>query len=100
MAAIMTSYRSIVSLGKTLGMTSIGVLSLVFSPHSVCVISMNPGRGHGGMWSVIDWGGIHSQGGVGGASALVVAHMAVAVGQPSLQVIDRDPLGQALLLWV
>ena len=50
------------------------------------------------MWSDVDWCGINSQGGVVGASAFVVAHMAVAVGWPLLWVIDRDPLRWALLL--
>ena len=33
-------------------------------------------------------------------SDFVVAHMAVGAGQPFLWVADRDPLGQAVLLWV
>ena len=98
MAAIMTSYGSMASLGEMLVMTGVRPLSLVSSPHRVCAISTNPGRGHGDLWSVIDWGGIHSHGGAAGTSALVVTHVAVTVGW--LWVTDRDTLRQGLLLWV
>ena len=48
----------------------------------------------------VDWHGINPWSGVVGASAFTVAHTVVAVGWPLLQVIDRDPLRQALLLHV
>ena len=41
--------------------------------------------------------GINPHGGAVGTSTSVVAHMAVAVGQPSLQAMDSDPLRWAPL---
>ena len=100
MAAVMTLYRSIVSLGGMPVMTSVWPLSLGSSCHRVCAISTNPGGGNGGLLSVIDWYGIYSWGRVNGTSTSAVACVAVAVGWPSLWVADRDPLGWILLLWV
>ena len=90
MAAIITSYRSVASLGRMPVMTSIWPLSLVSSPSRVCAISKNLGGGHRGLWSVIDWYGRCSWGGTVGTSASAVAHMAVAVGQSLLHATDRD----------
>ena len=69
-----------------------------FFPHRACAISINLGRGHGGLWSGVDCGGITSQCGVVGTSVFAVAHMAVAVDWLSLWTADRDPVGRAWLL--
>ena len=94
----MTSYGSLTSLDGTPVMTSGRLLSMVSFPYRACAISGNLGGGHGGLWSDTDWSSINFLGGVVGASASAVAHMAIAVGWPLLWVIGRDPLGWALLL--
>ena len=74
-------------------MTNCRPLSMGSSPCSACMISVNPGRGHGCL--LLDCSGIISWGGVAGASVL-----AVAVDWLSPWAADRDHLGWAQLLWL
>ena len=82
-----TSYGSRTSSGG-IPMTDVGQVSMGSSPCRTCVISVNLGGGHGGLW--LDCSGIISQGRVVGASVF-----SVEVGQLSPWTSDRDPLGQA-----
>ena len=65
-------------------------------PQGLCNL-YKTGQRYRGLWSDVDWCSINFWDGVVGASAFAVAYMAVAVGQPLLWVIDRDPLGWVLL---
>ena len=80
-------------------MTGSGLLSMDSSFLRVLVISTKLGE-HRGWESDEGWCGIKSCGGVASTSAVVVAHMAVVAGWPSLWVTDTAPLGWALMLWV
>ena len=87
MADPMTSYRSMTSSGRT-QMTDGVLLSMGSSPHRACAISVNPSRGHWGLWLDADCGGIISWGGVVGASVFVVV-----VDWLSPRATNRDLLG-------
>ena len=75
-----------------LAMTGSGALSMGYSHLRVRAISANPGGRHRGLESDVGWWGINSQGGVAGAPAVAVTHLAVVAGQPSLWDVDMDPL--------
>ena len=66
---------------------------LIPPPHRAHVISTDPGRGHGGLWS--DCSGIISWGGVAGTSGFLVA-----VGQSLPLATHTDLLWGAWWLWL
>ena len=99
----MTSQGSKASSDGMPMMTGGRPLSIGSSFHRVCAIPANPGRGHIGLWSDVDWHGMNSWGGLVGASAFVVACMAVTGDWVSLQATNRDPLwlrAWLLQLWL